>query len=79
MKRRELLKAILPLAATPIFLGKELVGQSVKVDKDSKYVILIKPSARIDLLDFIELAKEVFPEGTPVFIGEEEDIKIFKL
>ena len=79
MNRRELIKAIIPIAAISLVVKEDVVAQVFKLDKEAKYIVLINPVSGIDPDDFCINANSVLPVGTPVFVGHEEDLKIFKL
>lgn len=81
MNRRELIKAIVPLSLTPILVkGNTNNIKSIEIkEQTSKYIILVNPTSRLDPEQLSENLRGILPEGTPILVGFEEDLKIFKI
>jgi hypothetical protein len=86
MDRRELLKLIPAMAATPGItlhvLGKE-VGKAYEIDPKARYVAVINADA-IAPDQFILGGSKVLPPGTPVFFitdqhGIDDVLRIYKV
>lgn len=82
MKRRKLLQGISALAAAPIMLRGQDVGQAFELP-NSRYVVFLNANL-IDVEEFANTCKS-FPGDTPVFPvypgpGDiDEVVRIFKL
>ncbi len=88
LNRRDLLKAILPVAASPILVKGQEVGKSFKLESDSKYEVFINGNI-VDVESFCRSVphdQRGIPPGTPVHVvlpyGEQtmdDAIRIFKV
>jgi len=64
MNRRELIKAIIPVAGIPLLVRGQDVGRAFKVEPNAKYVVFLNAD-KIDPRDFADNATGL-PPGTAV-------------
>lgn len=84
MNRRELLKAILPVAAVPVLVKGQEVGKAFKVEPDAKYVVFLNAD-KVDVQAFAE-HERALPGGTvihSVYLNSgdtmDEVVRIYKV
>lgn len=74
MNRRELVKALVPMAAVPLLIKGEAVGSVIKIDPNSKYIVFINEECGLDPEKFCEWETGL-PSGTAVWMVRPTPVK----